>query len=143
MTLVCAKRHIVAVGILLLLGLVKATDDTPRPYRFLLLGDHGQSLGATFRQRYGKTLNELVAEAEVVAPGCVVAPPRLEQARHIPLELTPRALLRAVLGDELACPVERIHDPSQAARAITAPSLLPQETISRPRRSQPLANQVL
>src|SRR5205085_5021240 len=32
------------------------------PYRFVLLSDHGQSLGATFRQRYGQTLQELVAE---------------------------------------------------------------------------------
>ena len=42
--------------------LVKATDDTPRPYKFVLLGDHGQSLGATFRQRYGKTLEQFISE---------------------------------------------------------------------------------
>jgi uncharacterized membrane protein YvlD (DUF360 family) len=33
---------------------------TPRPYEFIVLSDHGQSMGATFRQRYGKTLAELV-----------------------------------------------------------------------------------
>ena len=32
-------------------SLEKAARDTPRPYRFVLLSDHGQSLGATFRQR--------------------------------------------------------------------------------------------
>src|SRR3954453_1255048 len=43
-------------------ALVKATDDTPRPYRFVLLSDHGQSLGATFKQRYGKSLQDLISE---------------------------------------------------------------------------------
>ncbi|MFI0405556.1 phage holin family protein [Actinomadura sp. 3N508] len=32
----------------------------PRPYRFVVLSDHGQSQGATFRQRYGVTLDDLV-----------------------------------------------------------------------------------
>ncbi|MFD0689090.1 alkaline phosphatase family protein [Actinomadura fibrosa] len=35
---------------------------TPRPYRFVVLSDHGQSQGATFRQRYGMTLEELVRD---------------------------------------------------------------------------------
>jgi uncharacterized membrane protein YvlD (DUF360 family) len=42
-------------------SLVKAAEDAPRPYKFMLLSDHGQSLGATFRQRYGETLQELIA----------------------------------------------------------------------------------
>lgn len=32
-----------------------------RPYHFVILSDHGQSQGATFKQRYGMTLEELVA----------------------------------------------------------------------------------
>ncbi|MEV4637570.1 alkaline phosphatase family protein [Actinoplanes sp. NPDC049548] len=32
----------------------------PRPYHFVVLSDHGQSQGATFRQRYGLTLDDLV-----------------------------------------------------------------------------------
>jgi uncharacterized membrane protein YvlD (DUF360 family) len=32
----------------------------PRPYRFVVLSDHGQSQGATFLQRYGMPLQELV-----------------------------------------------------------------------------------
>jgi hypothetical protein len=32
----------------------------PRPYRFVLLSDHGQTQGATFRQRYGRTLGDVV-----------------------------------------------------------------------------------
>ncbi|HET9346961.1 MAG TPA: phage holin family protein [Candidatus Limnocylindrales bacterium] len=42
--------------------LVKATEDAPRPYKFIVLSDHGQSLGATFKQRYGKSLGEYIRE---------------------------------------------------------------------------------
>ncbi len=42
--------------------LAKAAADAPRPYRFVVLSDHGQSLGATFKQRYGKSLGEVVRD---------------------------------------------------------------------------------
>ena len=42
--------------------LEKAAVDAPRPYRFVVLSDHGQSLGATFKQRYGKSLGEVVRD---------------------------------------------------------------------------------
>jgi uncharacterized membrane protein YvlD (DUF360 family) len=35
----------------------------PRPYRLVVLSDHGQSQGETFRDRYDQTLEELVREA--------------------------------------------------------------------------------
>jgi len=38
----------------------RAALDTPRPYRFVVLSDHGQSPGATFRQRYGRSFEETV-----------------------------------------------------------------------------------
>ena len=41
---------------------MKAAEDAPRPYKFVVLSDHGQSLGATFLQRYGKTLGEVVRD---------------------------------------------------------------------------------
>ena len=41
-------------------SLVKATDEAPRPYKFVVLSDHGQSLGETFLQRYGVSLGEFV-----------------------------------------------------------------------------------
>src|SRR3954447_8302914 len=34
---------------------------TPRPYKIVVLSDHGQTQGSTFRQRCGQTLAELVA----------------------------------------------------------------------------------
>ncbi|MFL5726140.1 MAG: phage holin family protein [Chloroflexota bacterium] len=42
-------------------SLVKSAGDAPRPYKFVVLSDHGQSLGSTFLQRYGTTLQEVVA----------------------------------------------------------------------------------
>ena len=42
--------------------LEKASRDAPRPYKFIILSDHGQSLGATFKQRYGKSLGEVVLD---------------------------------------------------------------------------------
>jgi uncharacterized membrane protein YvlD (DUF360 family) len=38
----------------------KAAEDASRPYRFIVLSDHGQTLGATFRQRFGESLEEVV-----------------------------------------------------------------------------------
>ena len=40
-----------------------ACADAPRPYRLVVLSDHGQSQGETFRDRYGQTLEDLVREA--------------------------------------------------------------------------------
>ncbi len=39
-----------------------AVASAPRPYRLVALSDHGQSQGATFKQRYGITLEDLVTE---------------------------------------------------------------------------------
>jgi uncharacterized membrane protein YvlD (DUF360 family) len=43
-------------------SLAKAAEEAPRPYKFVILSDHGQSLGATFKQRYGKGLGEVVRD---------------------------------------------------------------------------------
>lgn len=40
-----------------------AAADAPRPWRFVVLSDHGQSQGATFLQRYSTTLEQLVQQA--------------------------------------------------------------------------------
>jgi uncharacterized membrane protein YvlD (DUF360 family) len=40
-----------------------AVADAPRPYKLVVLADHGQSQGATFLQRYGVTLEDVVSSA--------------------------------------------------------------------------------
>ena len=42
--------------------LERVAADASRPYRIVVLSDHGHSHGAPFRQRFGKTLAELVDE---------------------------------------------------------------------------------
>jgi putative membrane protein len=42
--------------------LASAAKQAPRPYHFVVLSDHGQSGGATFKQRYHMTLEDLVQQ---------------------------------------------------------------------------------
>lgn len=57
------------------IGLIaKMVAAAPRPYKLVVLSDHGQSQGATFLQRFGKTLEEVVAEA------CETTPERVHAA---------------------------------------------------------------
>ncbi|MGW0883953.1 phage holin family protein [Streptomyces sp. NPDC002671] len=48
----------------------KVAEHAPRPYRLVVLSDHGQSPGETFRARYGLTL------ADLVRAGCGLPVPR-------------------------------------------------------------------
>lgn len=43
--------------------IMRAAEGAPRAYEFVVLADHGQSQGATFLQRYGETLEQLVERA--------------------------------------------------------------------------------
>jgi uncharacterized membrane protein YvlD (DUF360 family) len=43
--------------------IAEARKYAPRPYRLVVLSDHGQSQGATFLQRYGTSLEDVVREA--------------------------------------------------------------------------------
>jgi hypothetical protein len=40
--------------------IARAAEDASRPYKFIILSDHGQSLGATFKQRYDMSLGDFV-----------------------------------------------------------------------------------
>jgi putative membrane protein len=42
--------------------LASAAQQAPRPYQLVVLSDHGQSAGATFKQRYHLTLEDLVQQ---------------------------------------------------------------------------------
>ena len=62
-------------------SLARAAEDAPRPYHFVILSDHGQTLGATFLQRYGKTLEELIRQLMGGADSVEAAIDELEQWR--------------------------------------------------------------
>ncbi|MGW5335933.1 phage holin family protein [Streptomyces bauhiniae] len=68
----------------------KAAEHAPRPYRLVVLSDHGQSPGETFRSRYGLTLTDLVRA------GCGLPVPR--GAGRTPSGAEARAAVRAALG---------------------------------------------
>lgn len=51
--------------------LVRAADAVPRPYRIVVLSDHGQSQGATFQQRFGESLGDVV---NAIVAGPVATP---------------------------------------------------------------------
>src|SRR5947208_6276076 len=58
--------------------LERATEQAPRPYRLVVLSDHGQTQGRPFRQRHDITLEELVQRA--VRDGSVRAPAAVDEA---------------------------------------------------------------
>ena len=96
----------------------------PRPYKLIVLSDHGQTQGATFKQRNGYGLDELVQRSLNGAPvsglsagdehdaavgqafheatgshgGSDPAPPRLETSGETPLETAPQTPRTIVLG---------------------------------------------
>ncbi|MFE7901332.1 phage holin family protein [Streptomyces sp. NPDC057424] len=64
-------------------------EHAPRPYRIVVLSDHGQSPGETFRSRYGLTLGDLVRA------GCGMPVPRRAERTRSGAEA--RAAVRAAL----------------------------------------------
>ncbi|PJN37939.1 hypothetical protein CG747_25975 [Streptomyces sp. CB02959] len=70
--------------------IAEAARYAPRPYRIVLLSDHGQSPGATFRDRYGLSLGDLVRA------GCGL--PVRRRAGRTPSGAEAREAARAALG---------------------------------------------
>ncbi|HMJ01401.1 MAG TPA: phage holin family protein [Conexibacter sp.] len=58
-----------------------ATAHAPRPYRIVVLSDHGQSQGATFLQRYGETLEQLVRRHAGADDGVLAATAGSDEGR--------------------------------------------------------------
>ncbi|TQK95341.1 uncharacterized membrane protein YvlD (DUF360 family) [Streptomyces puniciscabiei] len=69
--------------------LQRVAEHAPRPYRMVVLSDHGQTPGETFRSRYGLTLGDLVRA------GCGLHVPRRAEGTHSGAEA--RAAVRAAL----------------------------------------------
>jgi uncharacterized membrane protein YvlD (DUF360 family) len=88
-------------------------EHAPRPYRIVVLSDHGQSPGETFRSRYGLTLGDLVRA------GCGLPVPRRAEQTHSGAEA--RATVRAALRR----PVEESgedHRPSRRPEPVVLAS---------------------
>ncbi|MFH8798933.1 phage holin family protein [Streptomyces sp. NPDC017936] len=88
-------------------------EHAPRPYRIVVLSDHGQSPGETFRARYGLTLGDLVRA------GCGLPVPRRAERTHSGAEA--RAAVRAALGRPVEERGER-HRPSRRSEPIVLAS---------------------
>ncbi|MFS8201287.1 alkaline phosphatase family protein [Streptomyces sp. CWNU-52B] len=78
--------------------IAQVAEHAPRAYRLVLLSDHGQSPGETFRTRYGLGLGELVRA------GCGLPVPRKARRTHSGAEA--RAAVRAALRR----PVEEVGE---------------------------------
>jgi Type I phosphodiesterase / nucleotide pyrophosphatase len=66
-----------------MLGVIERLGpEAARPYRIVVLSDHGQSQGATFRQRHGETLEHAVQR--FCAPDPADAPASLAEATAVP-----------------------------------------------------------
>ncbi|MEW2348142.1 phage holin family protein [Streptomyces sp. NPDC006684] len=91
---------------------LKVAELAPRPYRIVLLSDHGQSPGETFRMRYGLSLGELVRA------GCGLPVPRKVRRTHSGNEA------RAAVRTALHRPVEERAEEHHAAPRRSDPVVL-------------------
>lgn len=68
--------------------LARAAPHAGRDYRFIVLSDHGQSQGATFAQRFGMPLGQLIHELAVGDPEVIAATSNVEGWGHVNTVLT-------------------------------------------------------
>ncbi|MEU6391562.1 alkaline phosphatase family protein [Streptomyces sp. NPDC046939] len=86
----------------------KVAEHAPRPYRIVVLSDHGQSPGETFQARYGLTLQDLVRA------GCGLPVPRKARRTHSGAEARSAvraALRRPVEEPAVPAPKGKQHEP--------------------------------
>lgn len=92
----------------------KVAEHAPRPYRVVVLSDHGQSPGETFRSRYGLTLGDLVRA------GCGLPVPRRAERTRSGTEA--RAAVRAALRRPVEESGERHHPAGRRSDPIVLAS---------------------
>lgn len=78
--------------------IVAATQKAPRPYRFVLLSDHGQSAGWTFRHVHGYTLAELIGRLTAGDVPTTMAAGRGEGDAHLSAALNQIASAAGLVG---------------------------------------------
>lgn len=93
--------------------IANVAEHAPRPYRIVVLSDHGQSPGETFRARYGLGLGDLVRA------GCGLPVPRRAQRTHSGAEA--RAAVRAALRRPVEEGKEQ-HRPSRRSEPLVLAS---------------------
>jgi len=108
--------------------LERLAPEAARRYHLVVLSDHGQSQGSTFRQRYGETLDELVERC--TAPAAAAAPvssAELQATSEPDFPARPVAPLLVVPSGNLAL-VYLTHRPERLNRAqidAVYPGLIP------------------
>ncbi len=93
--------------------LQRVAEHAPRPYRIVVLSDHGQSPGETFHARYGLTLGDLVRA------GCGLPVPRRAEGTRSGAEA--RAAVRAALRRPVEEKGER-YRPARGAEPVVLAS---------------------
>jgi hypothetical protein len=83
--------------------LERLAPEAAREYRIVVISDHGQSQGATFRQRHGETLDHVVARFSVPDSAAAPSAPAEDEARTEPeFPPSPVAPLLVVSSGNLA-----------------------------------------
>jgi uncharacterized membrane protein YvlD (DUF360 family) len=111
----------------------RAAADAPRPYRLVVLADHGQTQGATFLQRYGITLEELVRSACDVADVQAAAGGEAEASAYMSAGLTELARDDTVAGRA----VERATRGRRTDGVVTVDAEARRETAAREDEAAP------
>lgn len=112
-------------------SLLKAARHTRRTYRLLVLSDHGQSLGATFRQRYGEPLEATIAALLPPAMSIVGTTDSVESAgmgRRLAAEFGRGSGLGPLVARRLPAALER----SRTGRRSDEGAARPDEGAARP-----------
>jgi uncharacterized membrane protein YvlD (DUF360 family) len=107
--------------------LEKLIETCPRPYRIVIVSDHGQSQGATFRQRYGETIEEWLRQrmAAPIAIGATEA--NTEQLGQLSAVLTEvsaadgavPSVARRVMADQTRNGVVEVGQMGEERKAAT------------------------
>jgi uncharacterized membrane protein YvlD (DUF360 family) len=116
-------------------SLVRAAEDAPRPYRFVILSDHGQTLGATFKQRFGSSLEDVVRQLMGGADSVSAAVDQLEQwhvVNSFASELTRARGAASITRSALNSRNKRQQRKQAAATARAAAQVSPEERADGP-----------
>jgi hypothetical protein len=103
-------------------SLIRAAEDAPRPYRFVVLSDHGQTLGATFKQRFDARLEDVIRSLMGGAESVSTAVSEVEEWRVVNTfasELT-RARGAATVAKQALKSQEKRQQKRRAAAAAAA-----------------------